>query len=248
MPDPESYAEAMRPPLTLSVVQPGCVPLDVGANADIHARFIRAAGARLVVFPELSLTGYELDAPAVDLDDRRMIPVIKACAETGAIALVGAPIGGDIGRSHIATLAIDGRGVSVAYRKMWLGADESRRFTPGEKPAMIEVDDWRLGLAICKDTGIARHQQDTAALGIDIYVAGTAMFPAETDEQNARALRTAMAHKVWVAVASFAGPTGSGYTETAGSSAVWDPTGKVVAQVGREPGQSATATLSQRRP
>ncbi|WP_376768576.1 nitrilase-related carbon-nitrogen hydrolase, partial [Pseudonocardia pini] len=53
------------PGLAVAAAQPACVARDVAANARGHAEAVRAAGARVVVFPELSLTGYELDAPAV---------------------------------------------------------------------------------------------------------------------------------------------------------------------------------------
>ena len=84
----------------------------------------------------------------------RVEPIVEACAQVGSSALVGAPVQGEAGRSHIAMVAIDGTGATVAYHKVWLGATESNRFTPGSKPAVLEVDGWRLGLAICKDSGI----------------------------------------------------------------------------------------------
>ena len=52
----------MREPLRIAVAQPVCVRHDVAGNAVRHARVVRSARARVVVFPELSLTGYELDA------------------------------------------------------------------------------------------------------------------------------------------------------------------------------------------
>ena len=119
----------MREPLTIAVAQPPCVPYDVAANAATHAAAVRSAGARVVVFPELSLTGYELDAPAITAADPRLAPIAVACAEEGALALVGAPVQDEPGRSHIAMVAIDGTGARVAYRKMWLGTAEAQRFT-----------------------------------------------------------------------------------------------------------------------
>jgi predicted amidohydrolase len=151
---------------------------------------------------------------------------------------------GEAGRLHIAMLAIDGTGATVAYHKMWLGDAESNRFTPGSKPAVLDVDGWRLGLAICKDTSIPRHQSDTAALGIDAYVAGSLMFADETAIQEARAQRIATCHRVWVAVASFAGSTGGGYQHTAGCSGIWRSDGTLAAQAGPEPGCVARAPLS----
>jgi predicted amidohydrolase len=91
------------------------------------------------------------------------MPIVQACAETGSLALVGAPVQDETGQAHIGMLAVQGTGATVAYHKMWLGGAEPKRFTPGSKPAVLEVDGWRLGLAICKDTGIAQHATDTAA-------------------------------------------------------------------------------------
>ena len=109
---------------------------------------------------------------------------------------------------------------------------------------MLVVDGWRLGLAICRDTGIPQHRTDTAALGIDAYVAATLMFEHETALQDERARRIATDHQVWVAMASFAGPTGGGYAETAGRSGIWRSDGVVVAQAGPEAGAIARATLT----
>jgi predicted amidohydrolase len=234
----------MRGPLSIAVAQPLCVPYEVAVNAVTHAATVGSAGARVVVFPELSLTGYELDAPALTVEDPRLAPIVEACAEAESLALVGAPVHGEAGRSHIAMLAVEGTGATVAYHKVWLSTTESNRFTPGSKPAVLEVDGWRLGLAICKDTGIPQHASDTAALGIDAYVAATLKSAEEAALQDERARRVATDHHVWVAVASFAGSTGGGYAQAAGRSSIWTSDGVVLAQTGPETGAIVRATLS----
>lgn len=233
----------MREPIAIAVAQPLCLPYDLASNAVTHAATVRAAGARVVVFPELSLTGYELDAPTITAEDPRLAPIIEACAETGALALVGAPVPGEADRSHIAMLAVEGTGATVAYHKMWLGGAEPGRFSPGNRPAVLEVDGWRLGLAICKDTGIAQHASDTAALGIDAYVAGMLESAEDVAVPEERARRVAADHQVWVAIASFAGSTGGGYAQAAGCSGIWAPDGAVVSRAGPETGAMAHATL-----
>jgi len=234
----------MRTELVIAVAQPLCVPYDVAANAVTHAAAVRSARARVVVFPELSLTGYELDAPAITAEDPRLTPIVEASRETGSVALVGAPVCGQAGRSHIATLAIDGTGATVAYQKVWLGEAEAYRFAAGAKPAVLEVDGWRLGLAICKDTGIPRHASDTAALGMDAYVAAVLEFAEDAGVVGERARRVAADHHVWVAVASFAGSTGGGYARAAGCSGIWRPDGVVVAQAESETGAIVRARLN----
>jgi predicted amidohydrolase len=274
----------------VAVAQPLCAAHDVAANARAHASAIRAAGARVVLFPELSLTGYELDADPVDPGDERLQPIVEACADTGAVVLAGAPIGSASATSapagsasatgapvanvptadvpmagaqptdnsktasdnskknetrpvFIGVLAIDGDGVAVVYRKMWLGEEEARRFTPGPAPAKLTVDGWRLGLAVCRETGVAQHAADTAALGIDVYLAGTVMAPDEAEKQNERGRRISTGHHLWVALASFAGPTGGGYDQTAGQSGIWAPDGTQVSAAGPRPGTVIRALL-----
>jgi len=233
----------MREPLTIAVAQPLCLPYDVAANSVAHAAIVGSAGARVVVFPELSLTGYELDAAPIAPGDPRMAPIVEACAEAGSVALVGAPVPGEAGRSHIAMLAVDGIGATVAYRKMWLGGDEPLHFSAGSEPAVLDVDGWRLGLAICRDSGIPRHASDTAALGIDVYVAGVLELADDAAVPGERARRVAATHHVWVAIASFAGSTGGGYAPSAGCSGIWTSDGVVIARAGSETGAIARATI-----
>lgn len=234
----------MREPLTLAVAQPLLRSHDVAANALAHAEAVHAADARVVVFPELSLTGYELEAAALRPNDPRLAPLVSACAERGALALAGAPVPGEGEQMHIAMLAVDGSGARVAYRKNYLGGDETKRFTPGPEPVVLHVDGWRLGLAICKDTGIHQHSADTAALGLDVYVAGVLEAEEDAHIQEERARRISREHGVWVAVASFAGSTGGGYSRAAGRSAIWKPGGERLSQAGPEVGAIVRATLT----
>lgn len=235
--------DLVRRPLTIAVAQPLCVPHNVAANAATHAAVVRSTRARLVVFPELSLTGYELDAPTIAVDDPQLAPIVEACAETWSVALVGAPVRGDAGSMHIGMLAIEGTGATVVYRKMWLGGAEPDRFSPGEAPAVLEVDGWRLGLAICKDTGVPAHAADTAAMGIDAYVAGVLESAEDATVPDERARRVATDHHVWVATASFAGSTGGGYDQAAGRSGIWSPAGVVLNQAGPQTGAVARGTF-----
>ena len=228
----------------MAVAQPLTVSSDVAGNALRHADAIRAARARVVVFPEMSLTGYELDAPAIRVGDPRLAPIVEACRENGVVALVGGPVAGEDGDSHIGILAIDGAGVRIAYRKMWLGGPEPDHFVPGTAPAVLEVDGWRLGLAVCKDTGIPQHAADTAALGMDVYVAGVLETMADAGVPDERARRVAADHGVWVVIASFAGSTGGGFDEAAGGSGIWSADGSAVARAGTEPGEIVRATLT----
>ncbi|WP_236121935.1 carbon-nitrogen hydrolase family protein [Cellulomonas palmilytica] len=231
------------PSLSVAVAQPVVTAGDLRATVAAHADAVRASGARLVVFPEMSLTGYDLDAPAVDLADDALAPLVAACHETGAVALVGAPVA-EGERESIAMLRFDADGVRVVYRKVWLHGSESQRFTPGPGAATTDVDGWRVGLAICRDTGQSRHTAQVARLGVDLVAAGVVDLPEDLEECRARAFVIARTTGAPVAVASFAGPTGGGFDETAGCSSVHDARGELVTETGPTPGTLTTATLT----
>ena len=102
-------------PLSIAVAQPPCVTGDLTANAEAHALTVLAARSRLVVFPELSLTGYDLEAPSVAVDASALAAIVDACGTMNTIALVGAPIDahtddGALAGRAIATLLIDAHG------------------------------------------------------------------------------------------------------------------------------------------
>jgi predicted amidohydrolase len=234
----------VRAPLTIAAAQPACTAKDVRANALEHARIIRAADAQLVVFPELSLTGYELDADVLSPDDEELDVMVEACKETRGVALVGAPVEDEDGKAHIGMLRVRSGGVEIAYLKSHLGGDEPTRFTPGNGPAAIELDGWRVGLGICKDTGVEQHVADSAALGLDLYVAALVHRSEERDMQEERGLRIARECQAYVAFASFAGPTGGGFDRTAAQSSIWAPDGTLLGRAGVEPGEFARALLT----
>ncbi|MFD8756518.1 carbon-nitrogen hydrolase family protein [Kitasatospora sp. NPDC059577] len=240
-------------PLTVAVAQPVCVapgePETVSDNVELHARAVRQAGTRLVVFPELSLTGYDLTAPAVDPADSRLAPLVAACAEAGAVALVGAPVRDVDGRESIATLAVTGEGVTVVYRKSRLHGAEVERFTPGDKPVVLELDGLRLGLAVCADAADPAHAEETAALGIDAYVASTLYGPgpAQAARRDGHGRERATAHGVWCVLATSAGATGE-FPDSSGGSGFWAPGGALVAQAGTAPGELVRAELDRVAP
>ncbi|MGR6963963.1 carbon-nitrogen hydrolase family protein [Geodermatophilus sp. URMC 61] len=242
-PLPAARADVRRASLVVAAAQPRCVAGDVATNVAAHVEAIHEARARLVVFPELSLTGYLLSAAPLTLEDPVLGPLVTACAATHTAALVGAPVIDGAGRRSIAVLLVTGGGVRVVYRKTHLGGDEPAHFTAGDGPAVVEVDGWRIGLGVCKDTGVAEHVIATAALDVDVYAAGLVHAPDELAEQDARGVRIAATCAAHVVFASAAGPVGGPYDETAGSSTVWAPDGSVLARADAAPGRFAGTTI-----
>jgi NAD+ synthase (glutamine-hydrolysing) len=115
-----------------------------------------AAGAELVLFPELALTGY----PPEDLLLREDFLAATGAAlaelahETdGIVAVVGFPERAQDVFNSAAVLA-DGK-VHAIYRKVFLPNygvfDEERYFQAGSSGAVIEIGEQEVGLTVCED-------------------------------------------------------------------------------------------------
>ncbi|BBY61586.1 hypothetical protein MSAR_47220 [Mycolicibacterium sarraceniae] len=147
------------------------------------------------------------------------------------------------GRRYVATVLVDANGPIVVYRKTHLGADEKGSFWSGPGPHAICLDGWRIGLGICRDTGIGKNLSGTAQLGVDLYAWGVVHHDWELVEQERRARHIAAICRAPVAMASFAGSTGEGFLTTAGHSAIWSATSTLIARAGNGPAEIASATL-----
>ncbi|HEX5161984.1 MAG TPA: NAD+ synthase [Steroidobacteraceae bacterium] len=161
--------------LTLAQINPTIGDIDGNiALMRAAANEAQAQGARLVIFPELSLTGYY---PADLLDDADFAQRIDAgitrmLAESRALPelhwVIGAPTRHDgIGKRFRNSLLVlkDGQ-ILLTYSKQLLPTynvfDERRHFEPGPDVArVLEIDDVRVGFMICED-GWNDEQRDYA--------------------------------------------------------------------------------------
>jgi NAD+ synthase (glutamine-hydrolysing) len=149
----------MTLPLKLALCQMNATVGDIGGNErkildGVEAA--RTAGAQVVLFPELAVTGY----PPEDLllkdhflrDSRAALERIAAGTQD-VIALVGFPERADDVYNALAVLA-DGS-VQAIYRKVYLPNygvfDEQRYFQSGPGGALVELGDVTIGLTICED-------------------------------------------------------------------------------------------------
>ncbi|MGR6919752.1 carbon-nitrogen hydrolase family protein [[Actinomadura] parvosata] len=169
-------------PIRIAAAQAQAQAGDIEADTATAAAMIReaaAAGARLVVFPEKFLSGYEPDRiqsdprrHAVQPDDPRPSPITGACRETGVAAVVGAAFH-DQGDLYVSALVIGTHGQFVTrYDKQHLFKSERKVYRAGAAGCTLELDGWRLGLGICYDSGFPEHARAAALDGCHAYVVG----------------------------------------------------------------------------
>ena len=164
---------------------------DLSGNADRLRAGVEAArgrGADIVVFPELSITGYPpedlLLKPSFVRDAGRVLERVAA-AVTGIVAVVGAPVGeapapaadapAPLDLYNGAAVLADGE-TAATYRKHHLPNyavfDERRYFAPGGQALVIDLGGVRLGISVCEDIWAPGGPAERAALdgGAEVLV------------------------------------------------------------------------------
>ena len=220
--------------MVIAAAQACSIKGDIKANVKAHVAMARQAaerGARLVVFPELSLTGYEPElaaALATRPDDPRLAPLDRCSKRHGITIIAGAPIVCSRGKPFIgAWIFTPGR--TFLYRKRHLHPGEERFFSEGKgESRILSVDGTRVGTAICADTNHASHARIAAQRGARLYTAGVLISESgyAADVRNLR--RIAKTHRMAVLMANHGSPSG-GY-QSAGRSAIWNEQGGCIAE------------------
>jgi NAD+ synthase (glutamine-hydrolysing) len=159
--------------LRVALAQINPVVGDIEGNARRIAEYTSAArdgGAALVVFPELTLSGYPpedllLKTGFLDAVERTLEELARQIE--GIVAVVGFPERAEDVYNSAAVLA-DGE-VTAVYRKMYLPNygvfDEQRYFQSGAEAAIVEVNGTPVGISICEDIWEPGPPAMTEALG-----------------------------------------------------------------------------------
>lgn len=242
----------MTTPLTLSAVQYEALDGGIAANLAEHIRLIEDAddhGSRLVIFPELSLTGYALQRLSdpdqwLTAADSRLDGLREICRRTGITAVVGAPYKEPDGTPRLASLTVHPSGSVDHSFKVWLHGAEAEWFTAGERLAVLAIDGWRVALAICYDAAHPAHAGAAAEEGADIYAVSALYTAAEGRRLDLHLGARAMDHRMYGVLANLGGNTPLG--PSAGKSGFWGPDGFVLRQAAGTGTEVLTATLPHR--
>jgi NAD+ synthase (glutamine-hydrolysing) len=146
-------------PLRVALAQMNATVGDIEGNAKCIRDLLGEArddGARLVLFPELALTGYPPDdlllkTHFVDAAGEALQEI--AGHTEGIVALIGFPERADDVYNSLAVVA-DGE-IHAIYRKEYLPNygvfDEHRYFQAGTQAALAEINGIGVGLTVCED-------------------------------------------------------------------------------------------------
>ena len=221
---------------------------NVDANLEQHARLVHAAAeeqAQVLVFPELSLTGYELDLAndlAFSQSDPRLAPLTELAFVHRMTLIVGAPV--RIGSClHIGAFIVSPDRTVGLYTKHHLGAfsanggsdgvpaPEETVFHPGNRNPLIRFGGNTAAVAVCADTSRPSHAQRAADRGARTYLASMFVIPSDLMVETANLSAYAVRHSMAVVFANYGGPSGG--LGSGGGSAIWSEKGELLAQLDR---------------
>ncbi|WP_339468870.1 MULTISPECIES: carbon-nitrogen hydrolase family protein [unclassified Pseudomonas] len=220
--------------LTLAAAQSISIAGDVPANIERHLAFMHVAAehnVQLLVFPELSLTGYEPSLAAglaITPDDPVLAPLREIARALQLTAVVGMPVrlAPDAG-VLIGALVLGADGSLALYTKQHLHPGEEVAFVPGQGGAALECEDEQIALAVCADFSHASHPRLAAEAGATVYAAGVLVSEGGYATDSALLQGYAAEHGLLVLMANHGGPSG-GYV-CAGRSAIWAADGGLLA-------------------
>ena len=228
-------------PMIIAVYQGPSPDGDIARAFDTVARMLTAsaaAGARLVVFPELYLPGYNhgnipaLAQPAGGGWERRLSGLARAAGCGLALGLAeraGAAL-------RNTALVFDGTGHELArYRKVQLyGPREQALFVPGDRLCLFDFDGVRCGVMICYDVEFAPLVRANAAAGATLLIVPTANPVPFHHVPRLTVPAQAVNHGVTIAYANLSGPEGD--LVYSGGSCIVGPDGVMLASAG--PGEA----------
>lgn len=218
--------------ITVAAVQSDSIRGEIAYNIKHHIELAAIAadnGADVIVFPELSLIGYEIDIAHLHehKPTDKILSGFQMLADTRVVhLLVGAPYRSETGL-HIAAFYYSPNKPPQVYTKYFVHEDEKPYFVSGTMDVTIRVKGEIISPAICYDVSNPEHAEQAATKNTTIYAAGVMTTPNGYHSKEAHMKEYAKKYDMVTVLANYAGPTSEG--PTAGRSAVWDETGKLLA-------------------
>ncbi|MGC9348931.1 MAG: carbon-nitrogen hydrolase family protein [Anaerolineae bacterium] len=223
--------------LNVAVVQmePALTKMEdnVGKMADTIARVATEQPVDIIVFPELSVTGYEGGARFAQMAQRVPGAVTNIlgqhATEFGVYVLIGMAIKEDVETvlyNGAVLIAPDGE-VAGDYRKVHLPAEERLVFRPGYRIRPIETEIGMLGIMTGWDLTFPEVARSLMLEGAEIILLPAAWQMKEVDMWRTLLVARAYENDIFIAAANRVGEEPS-YT-FAGQSAVLAPSGEVLA-------------------
>lgn len=220
--------------MKISVAQAKPEAGNIEANIAKHLQLINLAEtADLIVFPELSLTGYEPTLAkdlATTIDDKRL-DVFQTISDKRKITIcAGLPIKQAEGIS-ISMVIIQPHEPRQLYSKTYLHADEKPFFISHRNDVSLTLSS-SITFAICYELSVPEHTANAFKNGENIYIASVSKTVKGIDKALAALVGIASKNKAIVLLSNAIGIEDGSLS--VGHSAVWNNEGVLLEQLKEE--------------
>ena len=239
--------------MKIAAAQIDCVLGEVGTNLrklEVFAERAKAAGADLVVFPEMADTGYAI--PIIRQSalpwSESAVPGLREIARRLQLAIICGVSERVDDTIYNAQVFIDAKGeISGSYRKAHLFTagtlDERECFAAGNEFRSYAFGDFRFGLSICYDLRFPEIYRELATKQrATVFIVSSAWPFPRVEHLRVLALARAIENQSYLVLANRVG-TDEGAT-FCGGSAVIDPYGNTLAEGSSTGEELITAELS----
>jgi omega-amidase len=224
--------------MKVAVAQIACALGDVPANVQKLSDYCtraKQAGAELIVFPEMSDTGYSMPVIAASATawSEGAVPALRDTARRLSLAIICGVSERDQDRIYNSQVFVDASGEIVGkYRKTHLFTpapiEEDKCFTCGDELAAVDFDRLRVGLSICYDLRFPElHRRLAVEENANVLVISSAWPFPRVEHLRILASARAIENQSYVLLANRVGTDDR--TSFCGTSAIIDPYGVVIA-------------------
>ncbi len=210
---------------------------NIEKNIEQHKELLKIAvrrNADIMIFPELSLTGYEPELAkelATTQNDKRL-DVFQVISNMNKMTIgVGLPTK-ENGNVCISMIIFQPDKERITYSKQHLYPTEVGYFIPGQKQVYLNVGDSIVAPTICYELSNPEHSKKASENKADIYIASVLNSIGGVDSDIEKLSAIALKYKMTVFMANYIGQSG-GY-QCAGKTSVWNNEGTLIGQLGRK--------------
>jgi len=223
--------------MRVTIAQVQVIKGNIEKNIENHLKWIKQAilhNADMVVFPELSLTGYEpslAEGLASNQDDARLDEMQNLSDKNKITIGVGLPTRKE-SKVFVSMIILQPQKGRITYSKQYLYPPEKSVFTAGENPLVLNLKTEIVSPAICYETSNEAHCAYALRNNASIYIASVLSSVSGIDDELKKLSDIAKQNKLVTLMANYVGKSG-GY-DCAGKSSVWNEKGELVGQLGSE--------------
>lgn len=220
--------------MKLCAAQTRPVKGDIAENIGSHKKLIDLAvanGANFIIFPELSITGYEPTLAgelATHLNDSRLDD-FQTLSDAGPLTVgVGIPLKTTDGITISMVIFQPGKDRAV-YSKQYLHADEAPYFVSGHNTVGLLGPEANIAPAICYELSVPEHSDAAHNAGAKTYFASVVKTAAGTAKAVDTLAEIAKTYSMNVVMANCVGVCDGDVC--GGRSSVWNQRGQLLGQL-----------------